>query len=144
MATDTIVANIKAASDSLPDSNLDGKASTFDPKPEYLQFIYTLLDVNRIRSAQLKVKYDDLYSTSRGYLDQVLDHCNCELETFHTYHDVLFSGGMPEPKGEQLLGLVAAVRKDGADLGLATDGDSDRFGIIDEQGTIDQLEPAKV
>ncbi len=133
--TDTIVANIADAVDTPPSSRA-GKISTFDPKPEYLQFIYTLLDIKRIRSAQLKVKYDALYSTSRGYLDIVLQECGCDLESLHTYRDVLFGGGMPEPKAEQLVELVEAVKKDKADLGLATDGDSDRFGIVDEQGNV--------
>lgn len=133
--TDTIVANIASASDEPATGNLE-KISTFDPQPEYLKFIYTLLDVERIKQARLKVKYDALYSTSRGYLDKVLQECGCELESFHTYRDVLFGGGMPEPKGEQLTELVAAVQKDKADLGLATDGDSDRFGIVDEQGNV--------
>jgi phosphomannomutase len=134
--TDTIVANIEAASDALPNNKPSGSISSFDPKPDYMQFIYTLLDVERIRSAGLKVKYDALYSTSRGYLDEVLQHCGVELESFHTWRDVLFGGGMPEPKGDQLVGLVEAVRADKADLGLATDGDSDRFGIVDEQGNV--------
>lgn len=134
--TDTIVANIETASDELPGSNPSGTISTFDPKPDYLDFIYTLLDVEKIKSANLKVKYDALYSTSRGYLDEVLQHCGCQLESFHTWRDVLFGGGMPEPKGEQLVELVAAVKADHADLGLATDGDSDRFGIVDEQGNV--------
>ncbi len=134
--TDTIVANIEGASDALPATNRTDRISTFDPKPEYMQFIYTLIDVEKIRSAKLKVKYDALYSTSRGYLDDVLKHCGCDLESFHTYRDVLFGGGMPEPKGEQLVELVAAVQKDHADLGLATDGDSDRFGIVDEKGNV--------
>jgi phosphomannomutase len=134
--TDTIVANIETASDELPGSNPSGTISTFDPKPDYLHFIYTLLDVEKIRSANLKVKYDALYSTSRGYLDEVLQHCGTQLESFHTWRDVLFGGGMPEPKGEQLVELVEAVTTDKADLGLATDGDSDRFGIVDEQGNV--------
>jgi len=134
--TDTIVANIETASDELPGSNPSGTISTFDPKPDYLNFIYTLLDVEKIKSANLKVKYDALYSTSRGYLDEVLQHCGCQLESFHDWRDVLFGGGMPEPKGEQLVELVAAVKADHADLGLATDGDSDRFGIVDEQGNV--------
>lgn len=134
--TDTIVANIEGADDSLPSGKSADKISTFDPKPDYLKFIYTLLDVERIRSAQLKVKYDALYSTSRGYLDTVLEYCGCQIETFHTTRDVLFGGGMPEPKGEQLVELVEAVKQDNADLGLATDGDSDRFGIVDEQGNV--------
>ena len=134
--TDTIVANIAGASDAPAKGSHNDKISSFDPKPEYLKFLYTLIDVERIRSAKLKVKYDALYSTSRGYLDGVLEHCGCDVESFHTYRDVLFGGGMPEPKGEQLVELVEAVKNDAADLGLATDGDSDRFGIVDELGNV--------
>jgi len=138
--TDQIVASIAAAADALPDGRFpmgqgaNGKISTFDPKPAYLNFIYTILDVERIRAAKLKVKYDALYSTSRGYLDEALAYCGCEVEAFHTYRDVLFGGGMPDPKREQLGELIQAVKTDQSDVGLATDGDSDRFGIIDEQG----------
>lgn len=134
--TDTIVSNLEGASDELPTGKNKDKISSFDPKPEYLKFIYTLLDVEKIKRAGLRVKYDALYSTSRGYLDEVLNHCGCETENFNTYRDVLFGGGMPEPKGDQLTGLIEAVKKDQADLGLATDGDSDRFGIVDEQGNM--------
>ncbi|NET59537.1 MAG: phosphoglucomutase/phosphomannomutase family protein [Symploca sp. SIO2E6] len=134
--TDTIVANIEGSDDAPPSGKNGDKISTFDPKPAYLKFIYTLLDVEKIRSAHLKVKYDALYSTSRGYLDAVLEHCECETESFHTARDVLFGGGMPEPKQDQLVELVEAVKQDNADLGLATDGDADRFGIVDEQGNV--------
>lgn len=134
--TDTIVANIAHSDDRPPSNSNSGQISTFDPQPEYLKFIYTLIDVERIKRAQLKVKYDALYSTSRGYLDRVLSYCGCEVETFHAERDVLFGGGMPEPKTEQLIGLVEAVKQDKADLGLATDGDSDRFGIVDELGNV--------
>jgi phosphomannomutase len=134
--TDTIVANIEGADDAAPSGKNGDKITTFDPKPEYLKFIYTLLDVERIRGAQLKVKYDALYSTSRGYLDTVLEHCGCQIESLHASRDVLFGGGMPEPKAEQLGELIEAVKRDHADLGLATDGDSDRFGVVDEQGNV--------
>jgi phosphomannomutase len=77
-----------------------------------------------------------MYSTSRGYLDKVLAHCGCETESFHMQRDVLFGGGMPEPKAELLGELIAAVTRDKADLGVATDGDSDRFGIVDELGNV--------
>jgi phosphomannomutase len=133
--TDTIVAALDAASDAPPSGTNGDKISTFDPKPAYLEFLYSVLDVEKIRGAKLKVKYDALYSTSRGYLDEVLAHCGCDTESFHTYRDVLFGGGMPEPKGEQLEELVAAVKRDKAHIGMATDGDSDRFGVVDDQGT---------
>jgi phosphomannomutase len=134
--TDTIVGNLANASDAPAANNHPERISLFDPQPEYFKFIYTLLDVERIRSAKLKVKYDAMYSTSRGYLDKVLTHCGCEIETFHMQRDVLFGGGMPEPKAELLGELIAAVQKDRADLGMATDGDADRFGIVDELGNV--------
>lgn len=134
--TDAIVANLENASSNPASGEYNQRISTFDPKPAYLKFLYSLLDIEKIRSAGLQVKYDALYSTSRGYLDEVLRYCGCEVETFHTNRDVLFGGGMPEPTGEQLADLVEAVKQDGADLGLATDGDSDRFGIVDEQSNV--------
>ncbi|WP_071517104.1 phosphoglucomutase/phosphomannomutase family protein [Geitlerinema sp. PCC 9228] len=134
--TDTIVANIDTASDAPVGRDYADRISRFDPKNSYLQFLYTRLDVAKIRSAKLKVKYDALYSTTRGYLDEALAHCGCQVESFHTHRDVLFGGGMPEPKAEQLQELVAAVKQDRADLGLATDGDGDRFGVVDEQGNV--------
>jgi phosphomannomutase len=134
--TNTIVANIPASSDEPPAGTAKDRITTFDPSPDYLEFIYKVVDLDRIRSARLKVKYDAMYSTSRGYLDRVLERAGCEVETFHDTRDVLFGGGMPEPKAEQLGELIEAVKKDKADLGLATDGDSDRFGIVDELGNV--------
>jgi phosphomannomutase len=134
--TDAIVANLAAASDALPCHPSTVAIGHFDPKPAYLAFIYTLLDVERLRRAGLQVKYDALYSTSYGYLDTALVHCGCTITASHTQRDVLFGGGMPDPKGPQLQDLVALVQRDQADVGLATDGDSDRFGIVDEQGQI--------
>jgi phosphomannomutase len=134
--TDAIVSQLDRASTGSPSGDRADQISTFDPKPDYLQFLYTLLDVEQIRKAGLKVKYDALFSTSRGYLDAALNHCGCQTETFHMWRDVLFGGGIPEPKGKQLAGLVKAVQQNQADLGVATDGDSDRFGIVDERGNI--------
>jgi phosphomannomutase len=134
--TDTIMANLDESSDAPPSSQNHNRIESFDPKPAYLNFIYSLIDVAQIRSAGLTVKYDALYSTTRGYLDEILNYCHCQVEIFHNTRDVLFGGGMPEPKAEQLLTLIQAVKRDKADLGIATDGDGDRFGIVDEQGNI--------
>ncbi len=134
--TDAIVANLAQASDALPAATSFNAIARFDPKPAYLAFIYTLLDVEQIRQANLRVNYDALYSTSQGYLDRALLHCGCSITTGHSHRDVLFGGGMPDPKGAQLQELVTLVQRDQADLGLATDGDSDRFGVVDEQGNV--------
>jgi phosphomannomutase len=138
--TQRIVANLSLVNDRPAPRpappEVQSRIQAFDPKPRYLQAIYQLLDIDRLRAAKLRVKYDALYSTSRGYLDQALEHCGCQVESFNAYRDVLFGGGMPEPRHEQLGQLAQAVTQDHADAGLATDGDSDRFGVVDEQGTL--------
>lgn len=134
--TDQITANL-AQIDTQPIPNpAIAPISRCDPSADYLQFLYSRLDVDAIRRAHLKVTYEALYSTSRGYLDTALVYCGCQIQTLHAHRDVLFGGGLPEPKGKQLQTLVEAVQRDGADLGVATDGDGDRFGIVDEQGNI--------
>jgi phosphomannomutase len=134
--TDAIVTALDQASDALPTGVPTDKISLFDPTPVYLDAIYQILDVEQIRQAHLTVKYDALYSTSRGYLDRILAHCHCATESLHTHRDVLFGGGMPEPGQNQLAALSLAVKRDRADVGLATDGDGDRFAIVDEQGNL--------
>ena len=134
--TDAIVANLAGASDHKPASFPKEAIGYFDPMPEYLDYILGKIDGEKIRAAKLKVVYDALYSTSRGYLDECLKRLGVEVISLHTWRDVLFGGGMPEPKGEQLHELMARVIEEKADLGLATDGDADRFGVVDEQGNM--------
>lgn len=132
--TDRIATYLPRATDAEANGNNSDKILTFNPKSDYLNFLYSQLDLERIRQAKLKVKYDALYSTTRGYLDEGLAHCGCDVETLHGWRDVLFGGGMPQPSPEYLGELIQAVKTDQADVGLATDGDGDRFGIIDENG----------
>jgi phosphomannomutase len=132
--TDAIVAHIPLASSAPPSSTSTHRISTFDPKPDYLQFIYSQLNLEKIRQAHLQVKYDALYANAHDYLMAALTYCGCRVETLHPNRDVLFGGSIPDPKGKQLTALREAVTRDRADVGLATDGDGDRFGIVDDQG----------
>jgi len=134
--TNAIVDNIASSTEDPPSGDGSARIARLEPQADYLQSLYAQLDCARIRSARLSVKYDALYSTSRGYMDRILSECGCEVETFNAWRDVLFGGGMPEPKEAQLRDLADAVRRDGADLGLATDGDGDRFGVMDESGEL--------
>ena len=113
---------------------VSGTIGSFDPKPIYLPALYEQIDCTRLRQSGLTFVYDALYSTSRGYLDTALRHCHCQVEVLHDRRDVLFGGGMPEPKPQFLQTLRDRVRHSDADLGMATDGDGDRFGVIDETG----------
>lgn len=134
--TDQIVANVarhlpEAAS--FPHERRVGE--TFDPMPRYLAWIRQLVPAEALGRARLKVVYDALYSTGRGYLDALLKEYGCEVTLLHGQTDPLFGGGMPEPAVAQLGELIRTVPATHADLGLATDGDADRFGVVDGEGT---------
>ncbi|WP_017304072.1 phosphoglucomutase/phosphomannomutase family protein [Spirulina subsalsa] len=132
--TDAIAHALSEVSDALPQGTRGDLITSFNPQPAYLAQLKELLDVPRLRQGGLRVKFDALYSVTRGYLDQALRDYGCEVETLHSEPDVLFGGRSPEPSPPQLESLREAVLRDGADLGVATDGDGDRFGILDEQG----------
>ncbi|HEU5393320.1 MAG TPA: phosphoglucomutase/phosphomannomutase family protein [Candidatus Methylomirabilis sp.] len=106
-----------------------------DPSPPYAERILALLDIPCLRRARLKVVVDPLYGTGRGYLDALCREVGCEVTVIHESRDPLFGGGTPEPSAENLADLARAVRETGAHLGLATDGDADRFGLLDTDGT---------
>ncbi|WP_017327233.1 phosphoglucomutase/phosphomannomutase family protein [Synechococcus sp. PCC 7336] len=131
--TDAISSYLERVPDGLPD--LKGvEVGQFDPRPTYLDCLYSSIDLDRIRAANFSVVYDALYSTSRGYLDEALRYCLCDVSALHTYRDVLFGGSLPEPRAPQLGEMLAAILQAGAAVGMATDGDADRFGIADERG----------
>lgn len=106
----------------------------FDPKPAYFAAVEKFIDWKTVQASKLKVACDTVYSTSRGYLDTLLEQHGIEVKALHNWRDPLFGGGMPEPKPEYLKELTSMVVKEKYNLGLATDGDADRFGIMDEQG----------
>lgn len=106
-----------------------------DPYPPYAARVLGLLDLACLRRAHLKVVVDPLYGTGRGYLDTLCREAGCEVSVIHDHRDPLFGGGAPEPSVENLTALARAVRERGAHLGLATDGDADRFGLLDTDGT---------
>ena len=113
----------------------EGLIEYVDPRPEYLKRIGELVDWERIKKARLKVAVDLMYGTAREYLDVLLEQAGCELKILHNWRDVLFGGSPPEPSFSYLGELVRTVEEEKCDLGLATDGDSDRFGIVDRDGT---------
>lgn len=105
-----------------------------DPFDQYVAHISELIDLKAIGRAGLKIITDPMYGAGIGYLDTLLKQAGAEVETMHNYRDPLFGGGMPEPTGQSLVELRRRVLESGADLGLALDGDADRFGIIDKSG----------
>ncbi|MCI0718216.1 MAG: phosphoglucomutase/phosphomannomutase family protein [Acidobacteria bacterium] len=105
-----------------------------DPAPEYLKALAAKVDLSHIRKAGLRISYDPLYGTARGYLDKLFSDSGVAVSTIHNFRDVLFGGHPPEPAEEHLEDLRADMRRHESKLGLSTDGDADRFGILDEGG----------
>ncbi|MBU6453889.1 MAG: phosphoglucomutase/phosphomannomutase family protein [Cyanobacteria bacterium REEB67] len=110
------------------------QAERFDVAAPYMEAIKKLVDLDKIRASGLKVAFDALYSTSRGYLDKIIRETGLTLNVMHNVRDPLFGGGMPEPTAKYLKELMATVDSGRFDLGLATDGDADRFAVIDNNG----------
>lgn len=111
-----------------------GSTEEFDARPDYLDDLKTKINFEAIARAKGKFGYDALWGTGRGYLDKILRDYGLEVETFHDWRDVTFGGMSPEPGEKQTVELVEAVKTKGLTLGLATDGDGDRFGVIDSNG----------
>jgi len=79
-----------------------------------------------------------MWGAARGYSDELLRSAGIPVATVHDYRDVLFGGHAPEPDDHLLEDLRNKMRETGAKLGIATDGDADRFGIVDADGTFMQ------
>jgi phosphoglucomutase len=105
-----------------------------DPKDRYLSELRQKVDIEAIAKSRIRIVVDPLYGTSRDYLDYVLLEAGVELKSIHNYRDPYFGGFSPECSEKNLVELRKVVSEDGADVGLATDGDADRFGIVDDRG----------
>lgn len=124
----------EAESVDLASAKGQGLLEIIDPKPQYSQHISELVDFDVIRQSGLKIVCDPMYGSGRHYLPDILQAKGCEVETIRGHRDPLFGGGLPEPTARELAPLVDRVRISGSHLGLATDGDADRFGVIDGSG----------
>ena len=113
-------------------------AETIDPKPAYLARVKEIVDLNLIRASGLKVVFDPLWGAARGYPDEMLREASIPVATVHDIRDVLFGGHAPEPEDHLLGDMRKQMKATGARIGFATDGDADRFGIVDEDGTFIQ------
>jgi len=111
------------------------KTQSLDPKPDYLTRLRETVDLNTVRKAGLKIVFDPMFGAARGYSDELLRSAGVQVATVHDARDVLFGGHAPEPDDHLLETLREKMRETGAQIGIATDGDADRFGIVDADGT---------
>lgn len=104
------------------------------PFNDYVDTIISMLDKEKIRNSELKILLDPMFGVSKAALQTVLITMRCEVDVINDRHDTSFGGRMPSPSEETLGKLRDMVKTGRYDLGIGTDGDADRLGIIDEEG----------
>jgi len=104
------------------------------PLNEYLDHILAKINIEEIKKRDLRVAIDPMYGVSLTALNTILSHARCTIETINSQHDTLFGGKMPAPTVDTMRNLQNYVLDRFCDIGIATDGDADRLGVIDDKG----------
>lgn len=111
-----------------------GLVVEFNPLNDYIDNIISQINMQAIREKGLRVALDPMYGVSQTSLKTILSIARCEVETIHERHDTLFGGKLPAPNAKTLRSLQNYVLDRYCDIGIATDGDADRIGVIDDTG----------
>ncbi len=108
--------------------------SIINPSCDYSDFIKKTIDLEKLKTISETVIIDSMYGTGGNYVEKFLSGGKLNPSTIRANIDVTFGGINPEPMMPQLLPLTQEVVKNKALIGLATDGDADRVGAVDENG----------
>ena len=119
-----------------------GLLRRFNPLPTYYDHLRTLIDFNAIAENPQRVVVDSMYGSGRGVIKGILQGSGCEVQEIRGEMNPGFGGVHPEPIGRYLGALAGAISTGMGDLGLATDGDGDRIGAMDERGNF--VDPHKI
>lgn len=111
-----------------------GKILNINPFNDYIDTILEMINTDAIREKSLKILVDPMFGVSKNSLQTILLTARCEVDMIHERHDTTFGGRMPSPTADTLARLAHMVAEKKYDLGIGTDGDADRLGIIDERG----------
>jgi len=129
------IAASDAASERPKPQNKSATTEALEPRSSYLARLKEIVDFKAIKKANLRVVVDPFWGAARGYSDVLLREAGVDVSTVHDCRDVLFGGHAPEPDDHLLDGCREQMRVTNAHIGIATDGDADRFGIVDADGT---------
>jgi len=110
----------------------NGTIQLIDPMNQYIDSIIRAINMDAIRSRNLKIVLDPMYGVSRTALQTILLTARCDVEVIHEKRDTLFGGRLPAPNSKTLAGLINYMEEHACDIGIATDGDADRLGVIDD------------
>jgi len=111
-----------------------GLVTMYDPAPAYKEQLRRLVDIEAIKDMDITVAVDSMYGAGSGYLADLLQDGRIRVDEIHGERNPLFPGIRPEPIGPNLAALFERVRETKAAVGVATDGDADRVGLVDEHG----------
>ncbi len=107
-----------------------------NPLPAYVDTLRQLIDFDAITASGLRIAVNPLYGSGRGYLDTLLEQAGVSVTTINARLDPYFGGEPPEPAEAHISDFIELIKNnDEIGLGLATDGDADRFGIVDRDGS---------
>ena len=127
---------------SLAEGAQEGLVVKFNPAPAYLRQVSSLVDLEGIKNAGITVVADAMFGAGIGYFPALLAGGNTRVIELNNVRNPTFPGmHNPEPIARNLAALTAGIAQNKADVGLATDGDADRIGLMDENGVfINQLQ----
>lgn len=112
----------------------NGLIVPYNPFNDYIDSILSQIDLESIKNANLRVVLDPMYGVSQTSLRTILSTARCDLDVINERHDTLFGGKLPSPNVDTLRALQQHVLDRHYDIGIATDGDADRLGVIDNNG----------
>ena len=116
------------------EARAQGLITFIDPRDAYLDSIMAQIDMEAIRARRPRVELDPMYGVSLTGLCTILYTARCDVDVINDRHDAFFGGHLPTPNPDTLYDLKKQVLDHHAQIGIATDGDADRLGIIDELG----------
>lgn len=116
------------------DAIATGKICIINPMNEFVDSIINFIDIDAIKKANLRVLIDPMFGVAKNALQTVLISGRCEVDVINDGPNPGFGGMMPSPNATTLYRLKHMVANEGYDIGIGTDGDADRLGIIDEKG----------
>lgn len=114
----------------------------FNPIPSYYEHLRKLIDFDVIAENPQRVAVDSMYGSGRGVIKGILQGTGCEVKEIRGEMNPGFGGVHPEPIGAYLSVLAGAISTHMGDFGLATDGDADRIGAMDERSNF--VDPHKI
>jgi len=130
--TKKIEAKLKEAENHIPKR---GSFTTRDLVTPYVEGARSQVELSLFKEREVKIVHDPMYGAQQGLIARALRGTKAQVVEIHSYRDPLFGGKHPEPIVEKnITALMEKVRAEGADVGIAHDGDGDRVGIVDEKG----------